>query len=76
MPEELAISDAIDKYGVEAITGKRILRPGLLRRIRHVRTIINAFELRKKAESFSIFGRDNPELADILVEAERLAHGE
>ena len=75
MPEELAISDAIDKYGVEAITGKRILRPGLLRRIRHVRTIINAFELRKKAESWSAWGSENPELADILVEAERLAHG-
>jgi len=71
----LIVLDAIEQFGVEAVTGKKVLRPSFIHRARYATWIMNGYKVRKKSTSWVVFAGDNPALADALLEAERLAHG-
>jgi hypothetical protein len=72
----LRVLEAIEQFGVEAVTGEKTLRPSFIQRARYVRWIINGHKIRKKSTSWVVFAGDNPALADALLDAERLAYGE
>ena len=72
-PAEIGIARAIDRFGVEAVTGKKILRPGLISRIAIAESIVTAYKARSKAENWVAFSGENPELAALLIKAEQYA---
>lgn len=72
-PVEVALARAIDRFGAKAVTGKEILRPGLVSRITTVENVIMAYKLRKQAVNWASFDRENPELAAMLIKAEQYA---
>jgi hypothetical protein len=75
-PDELRLANAITRFGVEAVTGKRILRPGLLRRITMAENVVAAFEIRAKAENWAAFGNQYPDLAELLFRAQEAMNNE
>ena len=68
-PDELRLANAITRFGLEAVTGKRVLRPGLLRRITMAENVVAAFEIRAKAENWAAFRNEYPDLAELLFKA-------
>ena len=63
------VSREIGKYGVEAVTGERVLRVRLLRDMNIANNIINAWESRKQSDNWTQWTADNPDAADILERA-------
>jgi hypothetical protein len=75
-PAELMLMDAIDRFGVRAVTGRDVLAAGEILRARHAEFIVKSYRARAEAESWPEFINSNPAAALVLGEAERLANGE
>lgn len=54
--------------------GRDVLSAGEMARAQYAEAIINAYHARARAKSWPDFSKENPALARILNEAERLAN--
>ena len=70
----MEVSREIAKYGVEAITGEKVLPVRLLRDMNIANNIINAWQSRKASESWAEWTQDNPEASEILERAHADVH--
>lgn len=69
---EIDMLAKIDRFGVEAITGRRKLYFGELRRMILAENIVAAYRARAKSENWAAWANANTVMADVLVEAEKL----
>lgn len=64
----------IDRFGLEAITGRRQFYFGELRRLIIAENIVNAYRGRSRADSWAAWANENPGMAELLAEVERSAN--
>jgi hypothetical protein len=64
----------IDRWGLEAVTGRRVLYYSEMRRLICAENIVAAFESRKRSTNWVEWTQSHPRLAEILAEAEILAN--
>ena len=64
----------IDRFGIEAITGRKQFYFGELRRLIAAENIVTAYKSRAHAPDWAAWVRDNPLLAELLLDAEKLAN--
>lgn len=64
----------IDRFGLEAITGRRQFYYGELRRLILAENIVTAYQTRKRSENWAAWAENNPVMAKILAEAEKNAN--
>ena len=62
----------IDRFGIEAITGRRYFYYGELRRMIVAENIVTAYHSRAQSKNWASWVESNPGLADMLAEAEKL----
>ncbi len=62
----------IDRFGPEAITGRRQFYYGELRRLVYAENVIKAYQHRQGSANWAEWAQSNPILAAILSEAEKL----
>lgn len=62
----------IERFGIEAITGRKVFYYGELRRMIIAENIVTAYRSRPK-DNWGEWAEKNPELAKILKDAEILA---
>ena len=73
MSHEINRLRLIDRFGIEAITGRRQFYAGELRRMVIAENIQTAYQSRARAKNWAAWVKDNPALADLLDEARQLA---
>jgi hypothetical protein len=61
----------IDRFGLEAITGRRLFYFGELQRLIVAENIVTAYKSRPK-DNWADWANDNPRMEKILIEAELL----
>lgn len=64
----------IDRFGLEAITGRKVFYVSEYRRLIVAENIVAAFRMREKAKNWVDWMKENKELAGLLHEAENLAN--
>jgi hypothetical protein len=74
LSHEIETLGLIDRFGVEAILGRRQLYFGEVRRMRRAENIVNAYHARKNSDTWAKWASQNPEMEKILIEAEILCH--
>lgn len=62
----------IDRFGLEAVTGRRTFYYGEMNRMIAAENIVTAYESRKRSQNWAEWTQSNPRLAAILAEAEKL----
>lgn len=62
----------IQRFGLEAITGRRIFLLGEYCRLIAAENIVTAFNSRKRATNWAEWSQSNPHMAAILAEVEKL----
>ena len=72
---EIDTAAKIDRWGLEAITGRKQFYFGELRRLIAAENIVTAHKSRAHATDWAAWVRDNSVLASILMDAEKLADG-
>jgi hypothetical protein len=65
----------IDRFGLEAITGRKQFFYGELRRMIYAENIITAYKSRAQSNDWAKWIKDNPTAAEMLAEAEMIAEG-
>ena len=63
----------IDRYGVTAIMGRPVLYAREVYAMRIAETIYRGYQQQQKTENIAAWHADNPELAQLLFEAQQLA---
>lgn len=71
---EIAKLHRIDRFGLEAITGRRIFYFNELRCLMVAENIVLAYKMRERAENWAQWANENKQLAKLLTEAEKLAN--
>lgn len=71
---EIDTLQKIDRFGIEAITGRRQFYFGELKRMIYAENIITAYRSRAQSDNWASWVNSNPKLADMLAEAEKLCH--
>jgi hypothetical protein len=71
-PADLTILENIDRFGVKAITGRDVLNYGQIARMRYCENVVKAFQARERAPDWVAWVKDNPNVASLLNEAERI----
>jgi hypothetical protein len=69
---EIDLLRKIDRFGIEAITGRRQFYFGELRAMILAENIVTAYKNRAQSENWATWARANPAMAEMLVEAEKL----
>jgi hypothetical protein len=69
-PNELILLSYIDRFGVEAVTGKNILPFGDARRMIVAENIVEAYRDRKKSGNWAEWAEKNPSAAELLRQVE------
>jgi hypothetical protein len=64
----------IDRFGLEAVTGRRVFYFSEIRRLIYAENIVNAYESRAQSKNWVEWATSRPRMAEILAEAERLAN--
>jgi len=72
-PKELLLLSYVDRFGVEAVTGNKILSFGTARRMIIAENIVEAYRDRKRAENWGEWAEKNPSASALLKQAEILA---
>ena len=65
----------IDRFGAEAVTGRRVLSAGQIRRMVAAENVYNAYMSRKASNDWGKWVNENPRMAAILAEVEGLLDG-
>ena len=68
---EVRLLSYIDRFGVEAVMGRKTLYAGEMRRMIHAESIVRAYKERSRANAAD-WVKENPEMSDILREAQRM----
>lgn len=74
MPRELRLLHAVDRYGVEAVFGRKQLYAGEMRRMNYAENLVNIFNSRKAAMNVVVWTQSNPAQALFLEDADRVAN--
>lgn len=75
-PGLLTLAEYINRFGVEAVMGRSVLSAGELKRMVVTENIVYAYRERARAENWAKWTQENPDKAQFLNEAARLANGE
>ena len=67
---EISMLASIDRFGLEAITGRRQFYFYEYNRLIVAENIVNAYRSRAESQNWSDWARKNPELAQLLASAE------
>ena len=67
---EISMLASIDRFGLEAITGRRQFYFYEYNRLIIAENIVNAYRSRAESQNWSEWARKNPELAHLLTSAE------
>jgi hypothetical protein len=70
--QEIDTLSKIDRFGIEAITGRRQFYFGELRRMIYAENIVTAYRSRAQSQNWASWVNSNPVMADMLAEAEKL----
>ena len=62
----------IERFGFEAVTGRKVFYFGEIRRLIHAENIVNAFRSSKQSTNWAEWSKTNPQLAELLAEASQL----
>lgn len=62
----------IDRFGLEAVTGRRVFLFGEFLRLRTAENIVNSYRSRQQASNWAEWMESNPRLAQILADVEKL----
>jgi hypothetical protein len=62
----------IDRFGLEAVTGRRVFYFSEIRRLIYAENIVNAYESRARSKNWVEWATTNPRQAELLAEAEIL----
>ena len=71
---ELDTLAKIDRFGLEAITGRRQFYYRELRHLVIAENIVNAYHSRKRSKNWTAWVTENPVMAQLLAEAEKLVN--
>jgi len=69
---EIRLLQYIDRFGVEAVTGRRTLYAYEMRRMIHAENVARAYNERNQGNAAE-WVKDNPEMNIILFEAQKMA---
>jgi hypothetical protein len=72
---EIDTLNKIDRFGLEAITGRRQFYFGELRRLVVAENIVNAYQSRAKSQSWAAWANENKVMSSLLNDAEIIANG-
>lgn len=64
----------IDRFGIEAILGRRQFFYGELRRMIYAENLVAAYRSRAQSNNWAEWVASNPVMADVLAEAEKICH--
>lgn len=67
LPKELKLAQYIDRFGVEAVTGKKVLGARDIYRITVAENVVRAYADVKKASSYPAWANEHPEMAKLLL---------
>lgn len=70
--QEISVLKKIDRFGIEAVLGRRQLYYGELRKMIAAENIVNAYESRQRSENWADWASKNTELAAFLAVVEKL----
>jgi len=70
LPNELILLSYIDRFGVEAVTGSKILSFGDVRRMITAENIVEAYRDRKRSGNWGEWAEKNPSAALLLKQVE------
>lgn len=69
--KEIETLRRIDRFGLEAVTGKRVFMFGDFIRLRVAENIVNAYTSRKQSNNWAEWVESNPRAAQILADVEK-----
>ena len=72
---EIRLLQYIDRFGVEAVMGRKTLFAREMRRMIHAENLVKAYNERNRSDA-PTWVKDNPEMNKLLYEAQRLAEQE
>ena len=73
MSKEINLLRQIDRFGVEAILGRKQLYARELRLMTIAENIVLGYEAREKSDNWAAWAHDNERLSELLIEAQKLA---
>ena len=68
---EIRLLQYIDRFGVEAVMGRKTLYAGEMRRMIHAENLANAYKERSRGNAAE-WVKENPEMNKILRDAQRM----
>lgn len=75
-PPSIAIlGQSVERFGARAVLGRDTLSAGEIMRMNYCKNVEFAYHSRARADNWAQWAKDNPDLAHVLGEAERLANG-
>ena len=66
----------IDRWGLEAVTGRRVFLFGEFIRLRVAENVVNSYRSRQAAGNWAEWAESNPRAAQILADVEKLLKDE
>lgn len=72
---QIRLLQYIDRFGVEAVMGRKQLYAGEMRRMIHAENIVNAYRQRNQMEAAE-FVKENPDMSRMLLEAQKMVEAE
>jgi hypothetical protein len=69
---EIDLLAKIDRFGVEAVLGKKVLYFGELRKMIYAENLVTAYRSRTQSQNWASWVNEHPVWADMLADAERL----
>ena len=69
---EIDLLAKIDRFGIEAVLGRKTFYVRELRCLILAENIVHAYKIREASSNWAAYALDNPEMASILVEAQKL----
>jgi hypothetical protein len=70
--QEIDTLSKIDRFGIEAITGRRQFYFGELRKMIYAENLVTAYRSRAQSKNWAEWVNSNPVMADMLADAEKL----
>ena len=69
---EISKLQRIERFGLEAVTGRRVFLFSEIRRLTHAENVVNAYQSSQRSKNWAEWSKTNPQLAEILFEASKL----
>lgn len=70
--KEMEKLSRIDRFGIEAVTGRKVFLFGEFIRLRMAENVVNAYNSRKNAGNWAEWVTSNPRAAELLADIEQL----